>query len=186
MTRSSSQIDTVYSVLKTPFYLRRATKEDGTHIEHVIAKSLVAYNLDYGLEEGDNDFADLAAAYSGKNDRFYTLVELDEHKNEHIVGGGGFREVLKLTDSLIGVMPEVKTCILRKMYFSPDIQGKGLGRAMVERYLDEARALGYKRMILDTNATMVKAIHLYKSYGFTQFGDTECRHNCDRRYELTL
>ncbi len=186
MTSSSSQTNPAYSVLKAPFYLRPVTKEDGTYLERIITESLVPYNLDYGVEDGDVDLADLEKAYAGKHDRFYTLVELDAHQTETIVGGGGFREVLHLTDSLIGVMPEVKTCILRKMYFSPRVQGHGLGRAMVERYLKEARNLGYQRMILDTSSRLVKAIHLYQSYGFTQFGDTECRHNCDRRYELPL
>lgn len=54
---------------------------------------------------------------------------------------------------------------------APNAQGKGIGRAMAEHCLSEARRLGFRAMqfnfVVSTNAS---AIHLWKSLGFEIVG----------------
>lgn len=57
---------------------------------------------------------------------------------------------------------------MRRMYVLPNARSRGLGRALLERLLEEARAQGYASVILDTiPSRMPEAQALYRSIGFS-------------------
>ena len=57
-------------------------------------------------------------------------------------------------------------CELKRMYVRPAYRGRGLGRALGERVIAEARHIGYPCMRLDTASVLINAITLYTSLGF--------------------
>jgi len=86
---------------------------------------------------------------------------------KEVLGGGGIAPLDGGEDD---------TCELRKMYFLPQARGRGAGAAMMQRCLDAARELGFRRCYLETLSGMDAAMKLYDRSGFRRIdapmGDT--------------
>ena len=58
------------------------------------------------------------------------------------------------------------TAELKRLWLRPDARGMGAGRKLVTRAVDDAHAMGYVRIRLDTTPEMGAAQALYRSLGF--------------------
>lgn len=76
----------------------------------------------------------------------------------------------RLDDETVGVGAlkpvDADTAEIKRMYVRPHARGRGIGRALLERLVDDARAEGYALLRLETMVFMTGAHALYRSLGF--------------------
>jgi putative acetyltransferase len=63
-----------------------------------------------------------------------------------------------------GLPPD--TCELCKMYLRPEGRGQGLGGRLIQRCLEQARAMGYRRVYLESMPELKRALSVYERFGF--------------------
>jgi GNAT superfamily N-acetyltransferase len=100
----------------------------------------------------DKELANLPGDYSPPDGRLL-LVEYDGQL-------GGCVALHKLEDGI---------CEMKRLYLRPEFRGKGLGRAIADRIIEEAHQIGYQRMRLDTVEPVMKdAVAMYRRIGFRE------------------
>ena len=102
--------------------------------------------------------------FDDSTDHLYELFQQEKGiynvviDNDKILGGGGIVHTTGLA---------MDTCELVKLYLSPAARGKGIGRALMQKCLEEAKNAGYKKVYLETMPELISAIPLYEQFGFT-------------------
>ena len=59
-----------------------------------------------------------------------------------------------------------ESCEMKRMFVREAFRRLGIGRALAEQVIRDAKSIGYARIILDTASTMREAISLYRKLGF--------------------
>lgn len=77
-------------------------------------------------------------------------------------------------------------CERWKMCFRRELRGRGHGKAILQRALEQARSLGFRRIQLDTASVLKEAISLYRSFGFRPFQPPHMASRCDCGMGLDL
>ena len=149
--------------------IRPATNADADEVRALVFGVLAEYGLSPDPDGTDADLADLEASYGARGGAF-DVVE-DEGR---IVGSVGLYAL------------EGGVCELRKMYLARETRGQGLGKRVLEHALDRARALGFRRVELETASVLVEAIGLYTRYGFSPVDPAHLSPRCNRAFALDL
>jgi len=128
-----------------------------------------------GFAINDPEVDWMSRAYARPRCAYFVVEDGNE-----VLGGGG---IAPLDGG------DEDTCELRKMYFLPQARGRGAGAAMMQRCLDAARELGFRRCYLETLSGMDAAMRLYDRSGFRRIdapmGDTG-HGGCNTFYLLEL
>jgi putative acetyltransferase len=133
--------------------IRQVEDEEDIKLARGLFREYEAWlGLDLCFQNFEKELAELPGAYSPPTGRLLLAYENDE-----LAGCVALR---KLSDG---------ACEMKRLFLRPHFHGKGCGRRLAERIIQEARRAGYDRMRLDTlPQQMGKAIDLYRSLGFKE------------------
>jgi GNAT superfamily N-acetyltransferase len=120
----------------------------GELAEWARGRTFQEYGIEVEFESQEGLFLDLDGLREPRA-RLY-VAEVDDEP----VGTGGLRPL------------GTEEAEIKRMYVRPSARGLGVGRAILHRLIDDARALGYRTIRLDTALFMREAQALYRSFGF--------------------
>ena len=146
---------------------------------------------------------DDAAAFRDLNlawvEAFFTVEDEDraqlEDPDTHILDKGGailMAEYQGEAVGTVGLVPGHGDGVLEliKMSARSDIQGKGIGRALMDAAIEKARDMGASQIWLETNTKLEAALALYRKSGFRELTGDEItptpydRCNCQMLLDL--
>ncbi len=138
---------------KDNIVIREIRPEDNPQIEATIKACFPEFNIPLkGTAYEDAETPFMYESYQGDREVYYVIANAKE-----VFGGAGIKQ-LKDFDGNV--------CELQKMYFSPKVRGKGLGKQMFQKCLDAAKAFGYELCYLESASQLKAAIHIYEEFGF--------------------
>lgn len=143
--------------------IRRATLDDiSPLIELWKTTHQKAFAVSYSAEEYESYVKKTAT-----EENFKSILENDTvlvaDEQGAVVGFVQFGAVKKLA------APDAGSRELRRLYISPDRQGKGIGSALLQRAIEDMKDV--KRIYLDVWEHNAGAQRLYESHGFKAIGE---------------
>jgi putative acetyltransferase len=127
--------------------IRAATIEDLDEIRVMLREYAAWLEVDLCFQNFEEELAGLPGEYQPPRGRLL------------IAEGAGCVALRAIDDDI---------CEMKRLYVRPEQRGSGLGRRLVLEIISEARAIGYRRMRLDTMPKMDRAQGLYASLGFRE------------------
>jgi GNAT superfamily N-acetyltransferase len=131
--------------------VRVETREQLVQAKELFKEYATSLGFDLAFQNFDKEFAELPGDYASPEGRLLLAL-----KDNEIVGCVGLR---KYTPGI---------CEMKRMYIREKFRGKGIGRKLAVKVIEEAKKIGYKEMRLDTVPWMKEAIALYTSLGFIE------------------
>lgn len=150
---------------------------------------------DYRSEDADV-FRDLNLAWV---EEYFSVEPEDraqlEDPQTHILEKGGAILIAEYDGEpvgTVGLVPGHGEGILEliKMSARTDVQGKGIGRALMEAAVSKSRQMGASKIWLETNTKLAAALALYRKAGFRELSGDEVtptpydRCNCQMLLDL--
>jgi len=106
--------------------------------------------------------------------KYFVLEEKDRltlnEPEKYIIRPGGHIYFAMLDEEIVGCCALIATGAdsyeVAKMAVDESHRNHGIGKAMLAHVVKEAKALGARKLTLETNSTLMNAIHVYESLGF--------------------
>ena len=123
--------------------------DDLEAVRGLFSEYVALLNLELGFQDYAAEFAGLPGKYAPPLGRLY-LARADG-----------------VPCGCIALRPfDAGRCEMKRMFVRPAFRSRGIGRALIETLLADARAIGYREMILDSLLSMENAVALYRKFGF--------------------
>jgi len=149
--------------------IRAATNNDCDNVRNLVFGVLREYGLEPDRGGIDQDLDDIESSYINRGGVFEVLEDSEGHLR-----------------GTVGLYPlDEKRIELRKMYFLPELRGKGIGKKTLKRMIDAAKKKGYEQMVLETASVLKEAIGLYRKFGFLEAAEKHAP-RCDKSFFLNL
>ena len=150
------------------YVIREIKPEDNEQVKDLIRSVLVEMGVPkVGTAYEDAALEDMHAEYNAPK-KGYFVVEAEGR----IIGGTGIAPLANFEGAI---------CELQKMYFLPEVRGKGVGAQMMTTCLEFAKEQGFQKCYIETLPYMKQAQKLYLRSGFESLegplGDTG-HYNC--------
>ena len=133
--------------------IRNIRKEDNVALAKIVKDTMAEFGVNRPNTVYYDPTTNALFELFQKEKAIYNVAEV----NNEIVGGAGVYP----TDAL----PK-DTCELVKMYLVPEARGLGLGRILIEKCLEQAKGLGYKKVYLESMPELKQALKVYAKFGF--------------------
>lgn len=136
------------------FSLRKIEPKDDAKMAAIIRRNFESYDLAIpGTAYFDPQLDKLAEFYVDYGE-YYVLADEDGNA----LGGAG-----------IGEFKDIEGAAeLQKLYFDDSIKGLGLSKHLMSHLESRAKALGFKRMYIETHSKLETALHLYVKMGYKE------------------
>lgn len=137
-----------------PYEIKPIAQEDNAALAKIIRTTLE----EFGANHPGTVYYDIST------DALYELFQTPgalynvAWQNGKIVGGGGIYPTNGLPEG---------TCELVKMYLCKSARNIGLGSKLIALCIDQARAMGYQQIYLETMPELKQALKRYENFGFT-------------------
>ena len=133
--------------------IRDLRKEDNPFLAKIVRDTLAEFGANHpGTVFYDPTTDALFEVFQTPGSKYF-LAEI----NGDMVGGGGIYPTAGL---------DADTCELVKMYLLPQGRGHGLGRLLIEKCIEAAKEMGYRRIYLETMPELKQALKVYEKFGF--------------------
>jgi len=123
--------------------------DDRTTVEALFREYIASLTEDISFQNPDDELATLPGKYARPGG--VVLIAWDGAK---AAGAIAYR------------MLEPGVAEMKRLYVRPASRGSGLGRELANELIDDARARGYRTLMLDTLESMSAARTLYRDLGF--------------------
>ncbi|KEQ72704.1 acetyltransferase [Aureobasidium namibiae CBS 147.97] len=153
--KSSNQQSALPREAPRPFLIQPATNpEDLADVASLFEAYAKSLNIDLSFQDFTTELSKLPGRYGPPSGTLLLARHKDTNK---AIGCIGLRSLD--TDGV---------CEIKRLYVAPAGRGSGLGKALVEQVIEEAKRIGYRFMRLDTLGSMREAQGLYERLGFVE------------------
>lgn len=148
------------------FLIRSWTPEDREAASSVIRDVLTEYGLSWEPTGADRDVLEVETFYTAVGGEFWVI-----ERQGQVVGTGAYYPVERGN----------KAVEIRKMYLSPAVRGKGLGKYLLQQLEKAIADRGFPEIWIETASVLKEAVQLYERNGYQPATGVETK-RCDRVY----
>jgi len=148
------------------FLIRDWQTSDRHFAAQIIGSVLAEYSLHWEPKDADRDVLEVEDCYLRVGGEFWVI----EYQGK-LVGTGAYYPVTR----------GKKAVEIRKMYFLPEVRGRGLGKYLLQQLEIAIADRGFEQIWIETASVLIEAVKLYESAGYQPAMGVETI-RCDRIY----